>query len=98
MLPLTPSPAPPAAWIRPGPADPSPRWGIAGGIEFALWPAAIDGEGDGGPRGLIRVGYPAFDGKPGLVNFIAVEPEVVSVESKGYSELERSAVVDSDEE
>ncbi|MBW3624451.1 MAG: hypothetical protein KY468_13680 [Armatimonadetes bacterium] len=83
---------PSVRWIRPSASSPLPRWGIEGGIQFALWPAAIEGKGDGGPRGLIRVGYPALDGgrRAGLVNFIAVEPEVKG-QPKGYSELETSS-------
>jgi hypothetical protein len=50
----------------------------------------MEGEGDGGPRGLFRIGCPLKDGgkTPGLINFIAVEPIVNG--RRGYSELERS--------
>jgi hypothetical protein len=79
-----------ARWIRPSGAGALPRWGIEGGIRFALWPSPIDGTSDGGPRGLVRVGYPVLNGgqDAGLVNYIAVEPEVKGI--KGYSELEPS--------
>lgn len=79
-------------WIRPSKESPATKWGIEGGVQFSLWPAAIGGEGEGGPRGLVRVGFPVLDGgsRAGLVNFIAVEPEV-SGHPKGYSELETSS-------
>jgi len=79
-------------WIRPADDQGPCRWGIEGGIEFAVWPAAVGGRpGTGGPRGLIRIGYPILppDNAPALVNFIAVEP-VVPGRGRGYSELERS--------
>ncbi|HEV2471597.1 MAG TPA: hypothetical protein VGS41_02960 [Chthonomonadales bacterium] len=78
-------------WIRPGPRDPRPVWGARGGILVGLWPADVEGNGDGGPRGLLRIGYPMIDGgkRTGLVNYIAVEPVVGSV--RGFSELERSS-------
>ncbi len=77
-------------WIRPGKEDKRAIWGIHGGIQAALWPASVEGPGDGGPRGLIRIGYPIIDGGKsiGLVNFIAVEPFVKG--RRGFSELERS--------
>ena len=84
---------PKPVWIRPEGAFPKPLWGIQGGIQFSLWPTAIEGGGDGGPRGLLRIGYPVLEGgkRAGLVNFIAVEP-VVPGKGKGYSELEPSAI------
>jgi hypothetical protein len=65
-------------------------WGFRKGIQAAIYPNAIgEAGGDGGPRGLLRVGYPILaDGGAHLVNFIAVEPTVAG--RKGYSELERS--------
>jgi len=77
-------------WIRPGPDDRRPIWGIRGGIQVALWPASVEGPGEGGPRGLLRLGYPILDGGKavGLVNFIAVEPIVKG--RRGFSELEKS--------
>lgn len=77
-------------WIRPGAEDQRPLWGIRGGIQAALWPASVEGAGLGGPRGLLRIGYPILNGGKdiGLVNFIAVEPIVR--ERRGFSELERS--------
>jgi lysophospholipase L1-like esterase len=79
-------------WIRPAASDAKPVWGIEGGIRFSLWPVSIEGKGDGGPRGLVRVGYPVLSGgtEAGLVNFLAVEPEVEG-HPKGFSELERSS-------
>ena len=45
--------------------------------------------GDGGPRGLIRIGYPTLtNGGYDLINFIALEPVVGG--ARGYSELEPS--------
>lgn len=77
-------------WIRPGREEKRPVWGIRGGIQVALWPASVEGPGDGGPRGLLRIGYPILNGGKGigLVNFIAVEPFVRG--RRGFSELERS--------
>ena len=65
-------------------------WGFSHGIRLAIFPNAISGPGDGGPRGLLRIGYPILpDGGSNLINFIAVEPTVNG--RKGFSELERSA-------
>ena len=70
-----------------------PVWGVRGGLQFGVWPGAIGGErGPGGPRGLIRIGYPIMpDGSYRLVNFIAVEPIVRGKRRRGFSELEVSA-------
>ena len=46
-------------WIRAGIETNAPLWGIRGGLNFALHPAGFTG-GDGGPRGLIRLGYPTL--------------------------------------
>ena len=80
----------PDCWIRPLRDDKRPLWGIRGGIQVSLWPAGVEGPGDGGPRGLLRIGYPILEGGKGigLVNFIAVEPVVKG--QRGFSELERS--------
>lgn len=80
-----------ADFLRPSPADPRPLWGIPGGIRFSIAPASVEGDDFGGPRGLIRIGYPAV-GPSGyiLMNFIAIEPVVGLFHRKGYSELERS--------
>lgn len=67
-----------AQWIRPANAQSPAIWGIENGIVFGLWPASMDGSkasSDGGPRGLIRVGY-AFKGMIYHLNYIAVEPVV----------------------
>ncbi len=78
-----------AEWIRAGKGIDTPKWGLKGGLEFALPPGGFTG-GDGGPRGLIRLGYPVLaDGACDLINFIAIEPVVGG--QKGYSELEKSA-------
>lgn len=77
------------AWIRAGLTTNSPVWGLEGGLQFALHPGGFAGQ-QGGPRGLIRIGYPTLpNGVYDLVNFIAVEPIVGG--TKGYSELERSS-------
>jgi hypothetical protein len=77
-------------WIVPKAPDKRPIWGIQDGIQFGLWPADVEGQGTGGPRGLIRIGYPILDGGKsiGLVNFIAIEPIVDG--RRGFSELETS--------
>lgn len=77
-------------WIRPGAGDETPIWGIRGGVQVGIWPGSVEGAGKGGPRGLLRVGYPMIDGGKaiGRINFIAIEPIVGG--RRGYSELERS--------
>ncbi len=75
-------------WITPATRDAKPIWGIKDGMVFALWPASLEGEGAGGPRGLIRVGYER-DRTTRLINFIALEP-VNKKGEKGFSELEWS--------
>jgi len=68
-----------------------PVWGLRNGLRFGIWPGAIGGRGPGGPRGLIRVGYPALPGGAYLlVNFIAIEPVVEGQRARGFSELEVS--------
>ena len=65
-----------ADWIRAGVNTDRPVWGLRGGLQFAIFPGSFTG-GDGGPRGLIRIGYPTLaGGKYDLINFIAVEPVV----------------------
>ncbi|MBD3177761.1 MAG: hypothetical protein GF320_21515 [Armatimonadia bacterium] len=68
-------------------------WGFRDGIRVALWPHAIgDAPGQGGPRGLLRIGYPILDdGGHWLVNFIAIEPVVAGCTARSFSELEPSA-------
>lgn len=79
-----------ADWERAGKTTNSPIWGIEGGLKFALYPSGFTG-GDGGPRGLIRLGYPTLpNGGYDLINFIAVEPIVDG--RKGFSELEKSSL------
>lgn len=74
-------------WVRGGADGKQAMWGIRGGVQFALHPAAR------GPRGLIRILYPTLpDGKYDLINFIAVEPIVRG--TRGLSELERSRLDD----
>lgn len=80
--------APPAGaeFVRPKDADAPLVWGVKGGVTVAVHPAALDRRPDGGPRGLLRVGYEEA-GKHYLLNYIAVEPVVGR--DKGFSELEK---------
>ncbi|MFO0849748.1 MAG: hypothetical protein U0871_14525 [Gemmataceae bacterium] len=72
-------------FIRPSkPTDP-PVYAVPNGIAVAVHPAALDARRDGGPRGLLRVGYHEA-GRFYLINYIAVEPLVGK--ARGYSELE----------
>ncbi|HOX58908.1 MAG TPA: hypothetical protein PLC99_18645 [Verrucomicrobiota bacterium] len=81
--------APAADWVRAGLNTNQPMWGVRGGLLWAIPPGGF--RGSGGPRGLIRVGYPiATNGGYELVNFIAVEPIVE--DRRGFSELEPSAL------
>src|SRR6188474_3772017 len=83
------APAAEVSWIRPGIETNAPVWGIRGGLNFALHPAGFT-RGNGGPRGLIRLGYPTLTNNGyDLINFIAVEPIVKG--RKGFSELEKSS-------
>ncbi len=68
--------------------DPPVAFGVRGGLHVGLHPAAFDERPRGGPRGLLRIAV-EHDGRPHLVNYIAVEPIVTG--RRGYSELERSA-------
>jgi hypothetical protein len=77
-----------ADWVRPGLNTNQPVWGLRGRLLFAIPPGGFSG-GDGGPRGLIRLGYPTLPGGGyDLINFIAVEPVVGK--ARGFSELEKS--------
>jgi hypothetical protein len=77
-------------WIRAGLTTNAPVWGLHGALLFAIPPAGFT-DGDGGPRGLIRLGYPTLpDDRYDLINFIAIEPIVRG--QRGFSELERSAL------
>jgi hypothetical protein len=77
-----------AGWLRPEAGTNQLVWGLPAGLHFAIFPAGFTG-GDGGPRGLIRIGYPTLtNGQYDLINFIAIEPVVGEV--RGYSELEQS--------
>ena len=79
-------------WIRPETEKDAPMWGIKNGITVALWPASIENTkpvGDGGPRGLLRIGYD-YMGTNFLINFIAVEPVVN--DDMEFSEISPSAV------
>ncbi|NPV47056.1 MAG: hypothetical protein HPY69_08850 [Armatimonadetes bacterium] len=78
-------------WIRPGGDSDLPRWGLRDGVVVSLWPAGVSGDTPGGPRGLLRIGYPVGPGgQHQLVNFIAVEPNVGDGQWRGQSELETS--------
>jgi len=79
-----------ADWVRAGINSKDPIWGLRGGLQFAIHPGGFTW-GGGGPRGLIRIGYPTLpDGKYDLINFIAIEPVVGKV--RALSELEKSSV------
>jgi hypothetical protein len=77
-----------ASWVRHG-GDPQPFvWGIQGGLQFAIHPGGF-GSDEGGPRGLLRIGYPTLTNSGyDLVNFIAIEPVVRG--HRAFSELEPS--------
>jgi hypothetical protein len=79
--------APATEWVRAGVNTNVPVWGVRGGLLWAIPPGELRGRG--GPRGLLRVGYPVLtNGGYDLVNFIAVEPIVNG--RRGFSELEPS--------
>jgi hypothetical protein len=85
---LTGLPASAAEWVRAGLTTNQPLWGIRDGLQFAIHPGSFRGLA-GGPRGLIRLGYPVLPGgRYDLLNFIAVEPVVKG--KRGFSELEYS--------
>jgi len=78
-----------ADWVRAGLNTNQPLWGVRGGLLWAVPPGGFGGSG--GPRGLIRLGYPiSTNGAYSLINFIAVEPIVNG--QRGFSELELSAL------
>ena len=77
-----------ADWVRAGLNTNQPIWGLRGGLQFAISPGGFT-SGDGGPRGLIRIGHPTLpEGRYDLINFIAIEPVVGK--TRGFSELEKS--------
>lgn len=81
-----------AQWIRPEKGTDPAIWGIRNGIVFGFWPNPIEPsrEGnDGGPRGLIRVGY-EYMGAVYHINYIAVEPLVKG--KMEFSEISPSKV------
>jgi hypothetical protein len=75
-----------ADFIRPKVAGEPLIYGVEGGLAVAVHPAALDGRPQGGPRGLLRIGYQE-QGRFHLINYIAIEPVVGTV--MGLSELER---------
>ncbi len=79
-------PAAAADFIRPEkPGDPL-IYGVKKGICVAVHASGLgSGRPQGGPRGLIRVGYEE-KGRYYLINFIAIEPIVGP--ARGFSELE----------
>lgn len=80
-----------SGWMRAGLTTDQPVWGLAEGIVVGLWPAGIGGPPPGGPRGLLRIGYPVeTERRHHLVNFIAVEPDIGDGNWRGLSELEFS--------
>ncbi len=77
-------------WIRPQSTADIPFWGIKNGITVSLWPAAAEPtKSEGGPRGLLRIGY-NYLGTNFLINFIAIEPVVDG--DMEFSEISPSAV------
>lgn len=79
-------------WIRPDNAGSPPVWGIRDGIVVALWPAAIENirpGNDGGPRGLLRIGY-EWKNIIYHINYIAIEPVVAG--NMEFSEISPSQV------
>ncbi len=69
----------------------STRWGIKNGIHIGIWPGAMEKmneSSDGGPRGLLRVGYD-LGGMVCHINYIAIEPVVNGVME--FSEISPSA-------
>lgn len=77
-------------WVRPRAADAALVWGRRDGLIFGLPSPG----GMPGPRGLIRVGVVGTDGRPELINFIAIEPVVKGAGARfsrmAFSELEMS--------
>lgn len=75
-----------AQFVRPTKPESPKVWGVEGGIVVGVHPGFVDPLDRVGPRGLIRLGL-FVDGKPQLINFVAVEPLVGR--AKGLSELEK---------
>ncbi len=73
-------------FVFPQKADDPLIYGIRNGIMVAVHPYSIDRVGNGGPRGLIRIGCEE-DGKCFLFNFVGIEPLVGPW--KGLSELDK---------
>jgi hypothetical protein len=87
----SPEPSSSSVWIRPQHAGDPLIWGRRDGLVFGLPSQG----GLGGPRGLIRVGIISPEnGKPELLNFIAIEPVILGPGSRfgrmAFSELEES--------
>jgi hypothetical protein len=74
-----------AELVRPEKARDPLVYGVKNGILVAVHPFGLDARKQGGPRGLLRVGYEE-GGRHYLINYIAVEPVVGS--KQGFSELE----------
>ncbi len=81
-----------SAWIQPQHSSDALIWGRRDGIIFGLPSPG----GMKGPRGLIRVGIMGADGKPQLLNYIAIEPVVPGPGTRfsrmAFSELEPSTL------
>ena len=60
-------------------------YGVKNGLHIAIHPFGLDKREQGGPRGLIRLGYSEGE-RNYLINYIAIEPLVGR--SQGFSELE----------
>src|SRR5690606_32184044 len=76
-------------FVRPAATHPAePRWGHAEGLQVGLSPLP-------GPRGLLRVYTPYLDQpRERMINFVAVEPVPAGETTRGFSELEHSALDD----
>ena len=69
-----------ADWVRAGLNTNAPAWGARGRLQFAIYPGGFSG-GNGGPRGLIRLGYPVLtNGPPDSGRVSHPEPGVEQLE------------------
>lgn len=74
-------------WLQPDSSNSyAPRWGHPDGIQVGIEPEL-------GPRGLLRIFTPYLH-NPHLLNFVAIEPIPVGETTRGFSELEHSALDD----
>jgi hypothetical protein len=74
-------------WLQPDSSNAyAPRWGHPDGIQVGIEPEL-------GPRGLLRIFTPYLH-NPHLLNFVAIEPIPAGSTTRGFSELEHSALDD----